>query len=103
AGRRLVVAVSEDVLLRQLLHLVPGFVPALPLRPDHAAGLEGLHPVEHRLDRGGGVDGVFRPVRGGRVIGKYVSWLRSLLLLEMLRVLGLSWKYLFRPKYTLMY
>ncbi len=26
-----------------LLHLVPRFVPALPLRPDHAPGLEGLH------------------------------------------------------------
>ena len=25
-------------------------VPALPLRPDHAAGLEGVHPDHHRLD-----------------------------------------------------
>ena len=36
-------------------------------------------------------------------MGKFVSWLRSLLLLEMLRGLGLTLKYLFRPKYTLMY
>jgi NADH:ubiquinone oxidoreductase subunit H len=26
--------------------------PALPLRPDHASGLEGVHPRHHRVDRG---------------------------------------------------
>ena len=31
--------------------------PALPLRPDHAAGLEGVDPGDHRLDRGRGRDG----------------------------------------------
>ena len=49
-GRRLVVAPPEGVLLRELLHLVPRFVPALPLRPDHAPGLEGLHSDHHRVD-----------------------------------------------------
>ena len=36
-------------------------------------------------------------------MGKFVSWVRSLLLLEMLRGMGLTLRYLFRPKYTLMY
>ena len=37
------------------------------------------------------------------MMGKFVSWVRSLLLLEMLRGMGLTLRYLFRPKYTLMY
>src|SRR5690606_16569878 len=102
-GRWLVVAVSEGRVLRQLLHLVPRHVPALPLRPDHAAGLEGVHSARDRVDRGDGADGVLRRVRGGQVMGKIASWFKSLLLLEMLAGMWLTLKYLFRPKYTLMY
>ena len=36
-------------------------------------------------------------------MGKLVTWFRSLLLLELLGGLWLTLKYLFRPKYTLMY
>ena len=36
-------------------------------------------------------------------MGKFVSWARSLLLIEMLRGMALTFKYLWRPKYTLMY
>jgi NADH-quinone oxidoreductase subunit I len=36
-------------------------------------------------------------------MGKVVSYFRSLLLLELLKGLGLTLRYLFRPKYTLMY
>ena len=36
-------------------------------------------------------------------MGKFVSWFRSLLLLELLGGMALTLKYLFRPKYTLMY
>ena len=36
-------------------------------------------------------------------MGKFVSWFRSLLLLELLGGMALTFKYLFRPKYTLMY
>ena len=32
--------------------VVPRDLPALPLRPDHAARLEGVHPAHARLDRG---------------------------------------------------
>ena len=37
---------------RLVLPLVPRHLPALPLRPDHAPGLEGVHPAHHRVDRG---------------------------------------------------
>mgnify|MGYP002621226831 CR=1 FL=1 len=36
-------------------------------------------------------------------MGKIASWFRSLFLLELLAGLWLTLKYLFRPKYTLMY
>jgi len=36
-------------------------------------------------------------------MGKFVTWFRGLLLLELLGGLWLTLKYLFRPKYTLMY
>ena len=36
-------------------------------------------------------------------MSRFASWFRSLFLLEMLKGLGLPLKYLFRPKYTLMY
>jgi formate hydrogenlyase subunit 6/NADH:ubiquinone oxidoreductase subunit I len=45
---------AEGCFLPVLLPVVPRHVPALPLRPDHAAGLEGLHPGDDRLDRGRG-------------------------------------------------
>ncbi len=41
AGRWLLAKVFFFV--QFLLHLVPRHVPALPLRPDHASGLEGVH------------------------------------------------------------
>ncbi|GHD66349.1 NADH-quinone oxidoreductase subunit I [Luteimonas padinae] len=36
-------------------------------------------------------------------MGKFVSWARSLLLIEMLRGMALTFRYLWRPKYTMMY
>lgn len=36
-------------------------------------------------------------------MSRFASWFRSLFLLEMLRGLGLTLKYMVRPKYTLMY
>src|SRR3546814_4641780 len=83
--------------------MVPRHVPARPLRPDHAAGLEGVHSAEHRVDRGDGADGVLRRVRGRQVMSKLTSWFRGLLLLELSAGMWLTLKYLFKPKYTLMY
>ena len=61
------VAVRQGVLLRQCLHLVPCQLPALPLRPDHAPGLEGLHPAGHSVDRGYRRHGVLRRDSKGRL------------------------------------
>jgi NADH-quinone oxidoreductase subunit H len=48
-------AVLESPVFRVLLRLVPCQLPALPLRPDHAPGLENIHSDHHCLDfRGGG-------------------------------------------------
>ena len=49
--------VLKIVLLPVLLPVVPRDVPALPLRPDHAARLEGVHPRHAglALRRGGDV------------------------------------------------
>jgi NADH:ubiquinone oxidoreductase subunit H len=40
-------APAQGAVLRVLLPVVPRHLPALPLRPDHAAGLEGLHSHHH--------------------------------------------------------
>src|SRR5690606_14166664 len=95
--------VPEDVLLRHLLRLVPGVVPALPLRPDHAPGLAGVHPDRHRLDRGDRADGLLRHPGRSAAMSRFASWFRSLFLLELLRGMGLTLGYLFKDKYTLMY
>ncbi len=52
------------------LPVVPGDVPALPLRPDHASGLEGVHPGHHRL--AGGAWG-HDPGRGRPLVRQGVS------------------------------
>jgi hypothetical protein len=88
-GAGLLVAVREDVLLRQCLHLVPRELPALSLRPDHAAGLEGVHPDQHRVDLRGRVIGVVLPRHwtGGfrKRMNRISTYLRSLLLIELMR------------------
>ena len=57
---------DENGVFRFLLPLVPGDLPALSLRPDHAAGMEGLHTRNHRVDRGRGGHG---GGAGGAVVG----------------------------------
>jgi NADH-quinone oxidoreductase subunit H len=42
-GAQLLLAGPQDLVFPVLLPVVPGDLPALPLRPDHAAGLEGVH------------------------------------------------------------
>ena len=42
----------QDLVLPVLLPVVPRHVPALPLRPDHAARLEGVHSGDAGVDRG---------------------------------------------------
>jgi NADH-quinone oxidoreductase subunit H len=56
-------AVPEGRLLHVLFPLVPCHLPALSLRPDHAAGLEGIHPDHDDLDHGDRADLPGRLVR----------------------------------------
>ena len=82
--------------LRQLLHLVPCTFPRY--RYDRSCGwAEGVHPAVHRLDRGDvAYYGIFEAGGDGQAVhGSGTAADR------MLR----AWltKYLFRPKYTLMY
>ncbi len=57
-GARPALVRPQDLLLPVLLPVVPRDVPAVPLRPDHAARLEGVHPGHAGLAvrRGGDVD-----------------------------------------------
>ncbi len=48
----LVLAVCESVFRRLAVHLVPRFVSALSLRPDHASGLEDIHSADARVAGG---------------------------------------------------
>ena len=49
-GFRHPLVAPQDRVLHVLLPVVPGDLPALPLRPDHAPGLEGVHPGDADLD-----------------------------------------------------
>src|SRR5690606_24563671 len=102
-GGRLVVAVRQGVLLLQRVRVVPCHVPALSLRPDHAPGVEGVHPGDPGLAVRDRADGLLRRVRGRCLMSRLIGWFRSLLLVELLQGMWLTLKYLFRPKYTLMY
>ena len=44
-----------------------------------------------------------KQMSGQQLSGKLVQWFRGLLLLELFQGLWLTFRYLFRPKYTLMY
>ncbi len=59
-------AVPQDLVLPVLLPVVPRHVPALPLRPDHAARLEGVHSGDARVDHGGRRSQVVRDRSRGR-------------------------------------
>ena len=64
---------SQDLLFPVLFPVVPRDVSALPLRPDHAPGLEGLHPRDAGLDHGRGGD----VVCAGGTMGSVSSAIRS--------------------------
>ena len=63
--RRRVVVRRQDRAGAVLLPVAARDLPALPLRPDHAPGLEGVHPRHDRVDRGGRLR---RVVRGRAVV-----------------------------------
>jgi NADH-quinone oxidoreductase subunit I len=92
--------------------LVPRHLPALPLRPDHAAGLEGLHPDHAGLaGRRRGVDadaagtsGSLRPgERRHPRCDRRRDFFESLLLKELVKGMALTGRYFFARKITVQY
>ena len=86
----------------------PRHFPALPLRPDHAPGLEGLHPGDPGLAGGG------RPVDADAVSTSgsetdmtrrafAEDFLSSFLLFELWKGMALTGKYFFARKITVQY
>ncbi len=107
--RRVAVAVREDLRGAVRLPLDTGHVAALPLRPDHAAWLEGLHPRDARLDRvprrddadalGGSV-----PLRGDEaMLARVKSLFGTWLLLELVQGLMLTGRHMFARKITVQF
>jgi hypothetical protein len=88
----LVLAVPEDVHAGHRLHLDPRVVPALPLRPDHAPGLEDLHPGHAGLAGGGrhlDADAVqhleLNPVHRRPIMEAIKDFVKSFMLVELLK------------------
>ena len=57
-GAWLPLALFEALFLFDLFHVVPGDLPALSLRSDHASGLENPNSGDLGLDRSGRSDGL---------------------------------------------
>src|SRR4029453_9541252 len=79
------VASRQDGHLLLRVPVAPRHVSALPLRPDHAARLEGADPRDDRLDRRRGRDGGFanRPVVAGLRKGAMKSLFKTFFLTEL--------------------
>src|SRR6185437_1467342 len=106
------VAPREDRVPHVRLPLDPGHVPALPLRPDHAARLEGLHPGHPGVDRRGGDpdDGSDRALAGAQTLVRTLTMLSrvkdiasAFMLTELVKGLKLTGRYLFSRKITIYY
>jgi NADH-quinone oxidoreductase subunit H len=84
------------------------FRAAFPLRPDHAAGLESVHPDRLGVAFRDRMHGVFRDRRTGRDarsgrMSTIAGFFKSLMLIELWKGLALTGKYMFKPKYTMRY
>ncbi len=104
-GARPALAGAEGVLLPVLLPVVPRHVPAVPLRPDHAPRLEGVHPRDAgvALRRVGDVDLQSRPVGGVRQPTSMRSVIKTFFLWELLQGLKVTGKAFFARKITIQY
>ena len=105
ARRRHAVAVRQDGVRAVLLPLDPRDVPALSLRPDHAARLEGLHSGDARLDRVPGRDDA--DALGGpfplAMLLRARQFFNTWLLAELWRGLMLTGRHLFARKVTVQF
>src|SRR5690606_8832866 len=110
---RVDLARDQDVLRGVAVRVVPRVVPALPVRPDHAAGLEDLHPSHADLAGAGGdldadaVEHLEVTIASGHREGAKMEAVRdffsSFMLREMLKGLRLTGRYFFARKITVQY
>ena len=103
AERRL--AARQDGRLLFPVSLVPRHVPALSLRSNHAARLEGADPRDDRLDRRRGRDGGSRDRPVGASLGKGAmkNLVKTFLMTELARGMYVTWRQLFKKKITVQY
>ncbi len=112
-GARHPLARREDRVLHVPLPLGARLVPALPLRPGHAPGLEGVHSGDPRVDRGDRRDDARAAREHGALLALVremtAMWSRakeiasSLMLAELVKGLGLTGRHLFARKVTVFF
>ena len=99
--RRSVWLAAQDLRRRLDVPLDPRHLPALPLRPDHAPGLEGVHPAHAGVDRGGRhLDAdALEPVEMTRVL----DFFKSLSAARTVAGMALTGRHLFARKITVQF
>ena len=95
----------EGVFLHVRVSVVPRHIPALPLRSNHALGLEGADSGHAHLVVGRGRHGVRprRALEGVHVMQGIRSFIKTFLLWELLQGLWVTLKSMFQTKITLNY
>src|SRR5690606_37341498 len=103
-ARRLLLAGAEGLHPALLLPLVPGHLPALPLRPDHAPRLAGgpaahdsLHRRARRLDADAALDMV------EVMLARLRDFFGTFLLVELVKGMVLTGRHFFARKVTVLY
>ena len=95
---------AQDRLLHVPVPVVARDLSALPLRPDHASGLESVRADNDRLGAGRRGDlRIWPGHQGGLKMNAVVRYLKSLMLLELFQGLGVTLHYFFQPKFTINY
>src|SRR5450432_3767077 len=103
AGRtELLLVRSEDPVPHVRFSVAARDISALPLRPDHAFGLEGVDPGHAGVVAGRGLHGLSpcRSVEGASVMSAMRNFLKTYLLWELAQGLCVTWKGLWAPKVT---
>ncbi len=95
----------EDAVSHVHVSVASRHVSALPLRPDHAPGLEGVDPRHAGLAAGRGLHGLSprRSVEGASVMRGIRNFFKTFLLWELLQGLWVTLKEMFEPKVTVNY
>jgi len=103
-ARRFSLALRQGRVRAVPIPVVPRHFPALPLRPDHAPGLEGVHPCHTGVaGRHRRVDADALVALGAIVIASLREFFRTFLLLELVRGMMLTGRHFFARKITVQF